>query len=755
MFAIYKKELGQYFHSMIGFVFLAFFLVIVGVYTWANNLASGLGNFEITLNSITFLFVILIPIVTMRVMAEENGQKTDQLLLTSPVSVTKIILGKYLAVMTLFTLAIAVISLYPLIFRHYNINVRLSLAYSSIIGFYLMGAAYIAIGTFISTLTESQIIAAVVSFITLLLTFLMSGITGMLPSDALSQCMMFAFAWLIICGIAYYMMANIKVAVGLAVVGEAAIWITYAVKSSLYDGLFSTVLNSVAVAARYDDFQIGILNYDAIVYYVTVAGLFIFLSIQAIKKKQYSGSTRLKSGAYNSFVTVLVVAVIVVVNLMFNTLDLTTDLSSGNLFTLSGDTNKVIKDMKQDVTLYYMVEEGNEFEFIDKVLAQYDKASDKIKVEKVDPVVNPSFAEKYVSNEINANDVIVVNNGTENAVHVAGSEMYYTDTQYSSNYTSTTQTPYLDVEGQITAAMQSVVSETSTKMYVLNGHKEQELGAAITDSFSKLNIKTEELTLYATDTGVPKDCDILMLNGPENDISDKEKEEILAYLKAGGNAVINMAYTTKKIPNILEILEYYGVEATMGNVIETAGHYYNAVNWIIPTVNTSDDIGAKANGIALFPEAVGFKIKENVREKLTASSILSSTDSSYLKVDLTGKDPSKTKDDIDGPFDVGVSVKEQIDDGKGTKLVVFGCANAFTDTLTAGGQFVNADLLKYSVTTMLNSDVELVSVSPKDLSYTHISVPIASQIMWAAILILIMPLGLLIFGGVVWFLRRR
>ena len=288
MLAIYKKELRQYFNSMIGFVFLAFFLVIIGIYTWAYNLSSGLGNFEVTLGGISFMYVLLVPILTMRIVAEENRQKTDQLLYTAPVSLTKIIVGKYFAVLTLFSCAFIPICIYPLIIHMYGTDVRLAPAYSSIIGFYLLGAATIAIGLFISSLTESQVIASVVSFITLLLTFLLSNITGMLPTEAVSQCVMIAVLWLVICLVFYHMMNNVTVLVMMAVIGEAAIWIIYAVKSSLYESLLTNILNTLALSTRFDDFSLGILNYDAIVYYVSIAFLFVFLTIQKIKKKRFN-----------------------------------------------------------------------------------------------------------------------------------------------------------------------------------------------------------------------------------------------------------------------------------------------------------------------------------------------------------------------------------------------------------------------------------------------------------------------------------
>lgn len=289
MFAIYKKELKQYFHSMIGFVFLAFFIAIIGIYTWANNFYGKVGNFETTLSSSTFLFVLLIPILTMRVLAEEKHQKTDQLLYTAPISIGRVIIGKYLALITLFGIGVLFVGLYPLLLRHYGPDsVQLAPAYSALIGFFLLGAAYIAIGTFISSLTESQPIAAVVSFLVLLMSVLVASIAGALPSDKLSQAAILSVVWIIVAAVAYYMMHNITVAVILAVLGEAAIWIIYAVKFSLYEGIVADILNCAALSSKFDDFTLGVLKYDVIVYYVSVAFLFVFLTIQSIRKKRYN-----------------------------------------------------------------------------------------------------------------------------------------------------------------------------------------------------------------------------------------------------------------------------------------------------------------------------------------------------------------------------------------------------------------------------------------------------------------------------------
>lgn len=288
MLAIYKKELRQYFFSMVGFVFMAFFLAIVGLYTWAGNFANGLGNFELTLGNLTFIYVILIPILTMRIIAEEKRQKTDQLLYTSPVSMGKIVVAKYFAVMTLFTIVILVISLYPLILAQYGRDVRLALAYSSLIGYYLLGAANIAIGVFISAITESQIIAAVVSFIVLLFTNIASSIVSLLPSDSFSQCVIIAVVAIALCIVAYNVMKNIVVSIVLGIVAQAVIWGIYVTHAALYESVITKAAEVISIANRYNDFSLGIIKYDAVVYYISIVLLFVFLTVQTLNKKRYS-----------------------------------------------------------------------------------------------------------------------------------------------------------------------------------------------------------------------------------------------------------------------------------------------------------------------------------------------------------------------------------------------------------------------------------------------------------------------------------
>jgi ABC-2 type transport system permease protein len=220
-------------------------------------------------------------------MAEEKKQKTDQLLLTSPLPVSKIIFGKYLAVLTIFLITIGIICLYPLIVAQYG-PVPLKLAYGSLLGFFLLGAAYISIGLFISSTTESQVVAAVVSFIVILLTVLMDGISGMLPTDNKSAWLILVAAMLVICWITYLMMHNATISLTIGIVGEVALTTIYLTKPTIFEGLILKIFKWFSIMAKFSDITSGVFDLSTVIYYLSIVFLFLFLTVQAIKKSRWS-----------------------------------------------------------------------------------------------------------------------------------------------------------------------------------------------------------------------------------------------------------------------------------------------------------------------------------------------------------------------------------------------------------------------------------------------------------------------------------
>ena len=269
MTAIYKRELKSYLTSMVGYLFIFFILVLTGIYFSAYQLSAAYPKFEYTLSAVTFVFLIGVPILTMRVLAEERKQKTDQLLLTAPVSVGNIVIGKYLALVTVYAIPILVMCTYPLIMSKFG-TVAFGSAYTAILGFFLLGCANIAIGVFMSALTESQVIAAVLTFVLLFAFYMMNGISSFFSKTSMSTCVTFGLLILAAAIILYTMIKNALISAIAAVIGEVILVVVYVVKSSVFEGGIQKVLNVFNLSGHFDNFTSNIFDIKGIVYFLSV-----------------------------------------------------------------------------------------------------------------------------------------------------------------------------------------------------------------------------------------------------------------------------------------------------------------------------------------------------------------------------------------------------------------------------------------------------------------------------------------------------
>lgn len=287
MITICKKELRAYLTSMSGYVFIAFMLLVTGIYFTAYHMSMGYPIFGYTLSAVNFIFLIVTPILTMRALAEEQRQKTDQLLLTSPLSVKDIVVGKFLGMIGIFAIAVAIICLYPLIMRAYG-EVSLPMSYTAILGFFLLGCSNIAIGLFLSSLTESPVIAAVITFGALFVCYMMGGLTSLLSETAATSFLIFVIIILAVAAIVYSVMKNTFLAVLIGVIGEGILTAIYFLKASLLEGAVQKVLSIFDLSSHFDDFTNGILDISNVIYYLTVIGLFLFFTVQSIQKRRWS-----------------------------------------------------------------------------------------------------------------------------------------------------------------------------------------------------------------------------------------------------------------------------------------------------------------------------------------------------------------------------------------------------------------------------------------------------------------------------------
>lgn len=287
MLAVYKKELRGYLTSMVGYVFIAFVLLILGIYFTAYNLQYASPDFGATLSSVTFLFLVITPILTMRILAEEKKNRTDQLLLTAPVSVWKVILGKYLSMVTIYAIPVGISAFYPLIMGRYGV-ISYPMAYVAVIGFFFLGCAQIAVGLFLSSVTESQVIAAVLTFGILFCSYMMDGIESFFSDTAISSMVAFLIIAVVVGIVVYQLTKNIifsSCAGGVLVIGIAAV---YFIKPTVFTGLIQKFLNLFAIANHFDDFVGGIFDVTGIIYMVSVVCIFVFLTVQCIQKRRWS-----------------------------------------------------------------------------------------------------------------------------------------------------------------------------------------------------------------------------------------------------------------------------------------------------------------------------------------------------------------------------------------------------------------------------------------------------------------------------------
>lgn len=287
MIAVLKHELRNYFHSFTAYVFGAFLLAIVGIGAMLYNLQAAVSNFEYVLSFGTIIFVVIVPILTMRVIAEERKQKTDQLLYSLPISTVKVILGKYLALLVIYLIPLAIISIYPLIFAQFG-DVYLPTSYGSLVAIFIMGAALVALGVFISSLTDNQGLAAGIGIAVILFNYYSVSLSEYVSSTAFGSAIALSVLALLLGAIIRYLTRNEQLASGISLILLAVITATYFLNPTTFEGLLPNIMRQLSLFDRFNTFVSGVFDLTAIFYYVSVIVFFLFLSVQSLEKRRYN-----------------------------------------------------------------------------------------------------------------------------------------------------------------------------------------------------------------------------------------------------------------------------------------------------------------------------------------------------------------------------------------------------------------------------------------------------------------------------------
>lgn len=480
--------------------------------------------------------------------------------------------------------------------------------------------------------------------------------------------------------------------------------------------------------------------------------------ISSYREQRKRNKKLLKHGTYSMAVTAVVIAIVVVLNLVVQEIPSKyreIDLSSQKLYTIGEQTEKILKNLKKDVTLYYIAQDGTESSDIKNLLEKYEEGSKHITVEQKDPAVSPKFASQYTSDNISNNSIVVVCGDKSKVVDY--SSMYETSINYQ---TYSQEVTGFDGEGQLTSAINYVVSDNMPVLYNLEGHDESSMSETMKETIEKANIEIKFLNLLSEEA-VPDDAECLFIFAPATDLTKEEADKIISYLENGGKALIVSNYTDEDMPNFESVLENYGVQSVDGIVLEGNTDNYVSQNpyYLLPNIESGEitsELSSQSRYV-LVPLAQGIKKADNIRDTLNISSILTTSDSAYSKTNLKDMDTmEKEGGDIEGPFDLAVSITEKVGDDKETQIAYFASASIFNDSINSMVSGTNYELLSASLAWMCSTDdSNQISIPSKSYDTTTLTVPTADINFWSIFVTGVLPVCILLIGFGIWMKRRK
>lgn len=707
MLAIFKREFKSYFQNVIGWLFVAALLAVYGLYFYVYNLKNGYPYISYDLKGIGFIMMIAVPILTMRSLSDEKKTKTDQLMLTSPVSVGRIVAGKYLAMAAVYTIDIALFALSPLVLSIYG-KVALSEAYVALFGYWLYGLSCIAVGLFISSISESVIISAILTFAALFLSYMMQSITGLISSSG---------------------------------------------------NLLTKVLNCFDLYTPFENFVSGCFSVTSAAYYVTVTLLLCFLTTQSIQKRRWAFSKKMiGTGAFSAGMIVIMCAICVVVNLVLTALPAkytSIDCSATKLYSLTNDTKDRVSKLDEDITIYVLNSKKSKDAKIDETINRYKDLSSHINVKYVDPATSPKFYQDYTDTTPTTNSLIIESKNRSKVIDY--NDIYeYDSSSYYYGYQSQSSITGYDAEGQITSAIEYVTMDADELpvIYQITGHNETEIGSNFQSVVSKANANLKSLELF-NEEKVPEDATAIIINSPTVDFNEEDAQKVIDYLNGGGKALIVGCYAyNDELTNFNKILAAYNVSFKTGVVAENdSSKYYQNPLYLLPTLETTDYTSDATDGYVFLAGSCAISYPEDT-DDVTYTKLLSTSDSAVLKKDWKNITTSKAEDaDENGPFTTGLAVN---DSSTGASIVVFGTPYVVDDSYDNAVSGNNADMFKDVISSM-TGNVELASsvIPVKDYTLSNITINTLQAVITGLIIMIAVPMLLIIIGIVVWAMRRK
>ncbi len=463
-----------------------------------------------------------------------------------------------------------------------------------------------------------------------------------------------------------------------------------------------------------------------------------------------------KAGGISLIITAIVLAIIIAVNLVIPKLPVkytTFDLSSAKKFSIGKLSHEVINSLNDNISIFYIVESGNEDSSVKSLLNSYDSSSAKIKVKTIDPIVSPKFTSKYTDESVESGSVIVVC-GNRSKV-IPGNDLY----EYSVDYSTYQYQPTaFAAENMITNAINYVTSENLPVISFLTGHGEADLDATFVSALSNANYEIGSLKL-AAEGGVPDGTDCVAVVAPKIDFSKEDVKALNDYVEKGGK--IYMAsdeVDIEKMPNLVSFLKGYGIELVKGILVELDTSYcyaYNGVSinyMLLPHTDNHEITNDLTNYYVMFPQSQGFTIAENLPEGVKTDSLISTSEKAYSSVNIEEKQSSAKEDgdiEVDGTFKLGAAITY-----KEGKIVYFSNAKFMEQTANQSVSGANSILFIKSFGWLCDTK-DSVSIPSKSVSYDVLTINSSTATVLKTLMVGIVPALIIIAGITVVVLRKK
>ena len=459
-----------------------------------------------------------------------------------------------------------------------------------------------------------------------------------------------------------------------------------------------------------------------------------------------------QGGSYSLALTAIVLALLIVVNILVSALPTSLtryDMSATKLYSITSNTKAVVNALTEDVTIYWIVQSGQEDAVIENLLDKYESLSDHITVVKRNPDVYPTFAEQYTDEEVQNNSLVV--ECGDRSRYIGYDDIYLQEADlYSYSYNTS-----FDGEGTITSAIDYVVNEDQPRVYVLEGHGETELPTTFSDQVERDNMELETLSLLTADE-VPEDADCVLIYSPSSDISTEEQAMLSDYVSGGGKLLV-MAGPTEEdgaLAALYGLIEPYGITVTDGIVVEGDREHYafQAPFALLPDMAESGitDSLIEENYYPILALSQGLTVDTSAASGATVTELLTTSDAAFSK--LAGYDMStyeKEDGDIDGPFTLGV----QIDLDSGGQIVWFSSSSFLDDMYNAYSSGANVNLAMNALSSLIGES-EAMAIRSKSLNYNYLTISDSASSLLKVVMIGVFPLLYLGIGiGVV--LKRK